>query len=366
MRFMQGKSSLQLTVALLVVIGSGQAGGEPARTVVEWWFDNTVKWNGWSPSGAIQNVAFAADSVSFDATGADPIISGPWFEPKPASNQQWVEIDIDVPGPATGELFYTNKRQSQYDGFEAQWTTPYWTSAGGRQTVTVWPFWSALGNIIRLRVDPPSETHCKLYAVRIVELVGTGSPPAWTFGEQEDSWRPMHAASMKRSKDGLLVTASQPQAMIVTAVEPFDASKRSILRFNGSPQLVDKPVFNLYWATKEEEGFFGQPIAFDRSPGAGKVRTFDLRQFPQWKGTVTHLAIAFADEADETIVIRSLSVDGNAGTPFSPKPPAFTKPRARSDHAVAAIWGAGILPAERRRAGMPAPHHSGPRNAAII
>jgi len=138
------------------MVGGAGLRGQSPRVVAEWRFDEKVQWNGWAPGGSIQNVGFDADSVSFNSTGTDPIIIGPEFELKPATNTQWVVIDVECPGPGSGELFYTNKTTGQYGGFEGKWMALLNVPVAGRQEVTVWPFWSSLGRVIRLRFDPPS------------------------------------------------------------------------------------------------------------------------------------------------------------------------------------------------------------------
>ncbi|MBI4582154.1 MAG: hypothetical protein HY718_20830, partial [Planctomycetes bacterium] len=291
-----------------MVAGAPAARAESPRTAAEWRFDEKVQWNGWTPGGTIQNVAFEADGVSFDGTGSDPIIVGPPFELKPATSQHWVVIDLECPGPGRGELFYTNKTTGQYGGFEPTWMALLNVPAAGRRELTVWPFWSSLGQIIRLRFDPPAGMRCRLRAIRVMELAGEPPAPAWQFGSQVDSWAGFYAATLARSADGLVVRASQPQAVIITPVRPFDASRRSLLQIMA--QCPREQTIALYWATQEEPGLFGQPVAIDCGD-CGKPAECDLRRFPQWRGTVTHLAIAFGTRGDELLTLKSLSIDEN-------------------------------------------------------
>lgn len=291
-----------IAVMLIAHVTAAELRGESSpKVLAEWAFNEEVRWNGWQPGASIQNVEFTAEGVSFDATGADPIIGGPLFEVAPATNSQWVEIDITTARPAlSGELFYTSKTTGGYDGFESNWVSGFWLGGSGPQQATVWPFWSDLGKIIRLRVDPPAG-RCTLRAIRVCEVPGVGPDPQWRFGGQADSWRPMHAARMTRDGDGMTVEAAHSQTVILSPVKPFDAERRSLLQLDG--ECEGEQAVMLFWATEQEPGFFGEALPLP-VPESG----FDLRQFPEWKGTVTHLALAFGSRGDETLKLRSLGI----------------------------------------------------------
>jgi lysophospholipase L1-like esterase len=285
---------------------------ESQRVLTEWKFGTATQWNGWTPNAAIKDAKFDDAGVSFDSTGSDPILTGPRFEAIPATNNQWVVIDIDCPRSGGAELFYTNKTTGGYSGFESNWVQHVMVPGAGRQSVTVWPSWASLGKVIQVRFDPPSGMRCKLYAIRVVEMVGNGPKPAWKFGPAEDSWCAMYGAALSRSADGLVVQAATPQAMIVSPVEPFDAAAQSILKLEAV--CPGEQSINLYWATKEDQGFFGGAMTLQ--PGACDD-AMDLRQFSEWKGTITHLAIAFGTKGKEVLTLKSLAIAPNdSSRPF--------------------------------------------------
>jgi hypothetical protein len=65
-----------------------------------------------------------------------------------------------------------------------------------------------------------------------------------------------------------------------------------------------------FWVCREESGLFGEPIPL---PGGERraAAPVDLREFPQWRGTITHLALAFGTRGDETLRLRALAIDEN-------------------------------------------------------
>lgn len=337
---MQEQQVSRILAATVVAVASGLAWAEEPVPRKTWSFDHKTQWAGWQPGGTIREVHFGADAVSFRAEGSDPLITGPEFK-LAASNMQWVEVELECDAPGAGELFYTNKASGQYGGFEPRWRVDLDVPRAGRQTVIAWPFWAKLGQITRLRFDPPSDSRCKLYAIRVMEASPDSGPPEWDFNKGPGSWRPMHAAEFEPIKGELRVKAVKPQALIFSPVAPFNASERSALKLEAS--CPDEHVLGLYWTTKEEPGLFGQPIEMPQkqtrpqedagvAPGGLFLLEIDLRTFPQWQGTVTGLAIGFGTKDGEVLTLKSLEIGDN--DPSKPSLRArwigFTKPINRA------------------------------------
>ncbi|MBN1420321.1 MAG: glycoside hydrolase family 99-like domain-containing protein [Planctomycetes bacterium] len=265
-----------------------------------WTFSEASGWGGWTPSAEVRDAAFDGTCVSFRTDGTDPQILSPAFSFAPATNNQWVEIDIACDAAGDGELFFTNKTTGRYGGLEPAWMTPIAFGSAGRRSVRVWPFWGSLGEIIRIRFDPPAGIRARLYGIRIGEGVA-------------DEWQSFHAARIEREGEGLRAVAERPQAMLIRPVAPFDASRRSILRLDA--RCPGERTLGLYWVTREEPGLHGEPIELD---GEGRAPDkIDLRTFETWRGSVTHLAIAFGTRGGETLAIRSFAIEANdPETPF--------------------------------------------------
>ncbi|GMU22023.1 MAG: hypothetical protein AMXMBFR13_21110 [Phycisphaerae bacterium] len=309
--------------ALLAPPATAQESQAPGvSAVISWRFGGDGQWSGWTPNAGIREINFDAASISFQAGSGDPQITSPLFELPRATNRQWIAVDIDCDGPGTGELFYTNKTTGQYGGLEPAWMCNFTVPSIGRQIIQVWPFWEGMGRIIRLRFDPPAGVHCRLYAIHIMESTIAAPAPAWDFVKAESaakadgasgaasalSWQSFHAAHLERTSAGLLVRPLRPQAMIITPVEPFDAAKRSLLRIDVS-EAPDR-VIGFYWVAREHPGLMGEPI--DVNFGHLGPQTLDLRQFPMWQGTITHLALGFASEEQAgALRLRSVAIEPN-------------------------------------------------------
>lgn len=287
--------------------GSAMAPTRPADLPLpSWSFGTAVRWGGWEAGGQITNIRFESDCVTFDTTGGDPMIIGPVFPVTRATNRQWVEIDIACDAPGDGELYFASGTTGPDGGFQAKWFVPVAVPDAGRRIVSIWPFWERLGQVARLRFDPPTGTRCRLYKIRIVD------DPA-VPGSAMSPWRSMYAARLEPSASGIRVCAERAMAVVVASVEPFPAASRSILHLD--VDCPDEDAVCLYWATREETGLWGEPIGLPAHQG--RPITLDLRQSAAWKGTITHLAVGFGTRGGEVLTLRSLRIDENApGVPF--------------------------------------------------
>jgi lysophospholipase L1-like esterase len=291
--------------SVIVIVSACCTFGQATRTLFEWRFGGDARWNGWSPNGAITDPTFRSDGVSFTSMGHDPIMVGPMFELDDATNLQWVEVDLEVPGPGSGQLYYTNTTEGRYGGFRPEWVADFTAPEAGRQTLTIWPFWASLGKIIRLRLDPPQQPTSTIHAIRIMALAGEAPHPSWSFGEQADSWQPQYAVTIERTSQALHARARLPQAMIMTPVAPIEAARQSVLTLDAD--CPGERLLSLYWNSDKFAGMHGEPVVLSES---GPTR-LDLRRWPMWKGKVTNLAIAFGTTGDEVLTLRSLRIERN-------------------------------------------------------
>lgn len=293
-------------VLLAVGLMSAPAAAEGPTVLAEWRFNQATGWSGWTPSGEIRDAVAEDAGIAFRTVGYDPQILSPAFEVPRAGNSQWVEIELDCGAPGQGVLFYTNKSTGPYGGLEPTWVTTWTVSGPGRQKVAVWPFWEGLGKIIRLRVDPPDEARCRLYAIRILEAASQSD--AVTSTVPGDRWQAMHVVEIDRTADAVRARALRPHAMLIAPVAPFAAKDRSLLRIDAT--CPGEHVIGLHWVSREHPGLMGEPL--ELSDGRLKPgEPIDLRQFPTWDGTITHLALAFGTSGGEVMALQSLAIEPN-------------------------------------------------------
>jgi lysophospholipase L1-like esterase len=322
----QSKLTILSTVTLLTT--AGLALGETTRPIVlkAWTFDRPGDVQGWGPNGDVRNFKAQADGLHFETVGSDPILIGPLFDAIPATNNQVVVVEMACDLPVTGEFYYTNKTEGRYGGFEPDWMTGVFLPAAGEsgqvQSVVIWPFWEKLGKIIRLRFDPPTGAKCRLLSIRIEDDSGQASPECvWDFTRGKlETWRPMYGLATSEAKAGRALELHIPtsQGLLLTAVRPFDAASRPVLRIRAEGEAD----VAFYWVTREGKGVLGTCVALPsvakRTP-EGREAVVDLRAEPAWKGTVTHIGVG---PSEHVVRVWKLSLEP-AAEASSPVPRQF-------------------------------------------
>jgi len=306
---MDPKTKLAILAAAAILTTATAAHAQATRPAVlkAWTFDRPGDLQGWSAGGDLRDLQARSDGLHFETTGTDPILVGPLFDAVAATNNQVVVVEIECDRPVTGELYYTNKSEGRYGGFEPEWmTSAFLPTAGtpGRvQSIVIWPFWQKLGRIIRLRFDPPTGAKCRLVSIRIEDDSGQASDNCeWDFAKGGlGTWRPMFglAPIETTANDGIrLRTVEGLQGVLLTPVRPFDAATRPMLRISarGARDVA------FYWVTQQGKGVLGTQIAMPpENPRLDAsmplTATQDLRTQPAWTGTVTHIGIGPAADA---------------------------------------------------------------------
>ncbi len=150
-----------LAVFFLIDLGSDAAAqAQRAETVKQWTFNTDGDNEGWTGANCLRDVVVQDGILRGYVTGRDPflIVSGldipahPWnvFRAR-------LRIVQDEPLPErAGELFYANSNEGPFGGFSqdktGKWTAP---EANTWEVVSIYPFWSKEGKIIKLRLDFP-------------------------------------------------------------------------------------------------------------------------------------------------------------------------------------------------------------------
>lgn len=271
---------------------------------VRWTFNKPDDMQGWTAGGHVKNIRAEADGLHFETFGADPLLVGPQFPAITATNGQVVVVEMECDRPVTGELYYTNKTEGRYGGFEPEWMTsvfiPSASAPGQVQSITIWPFWERLGTVNRLRFDPPTGATCRLVSIRIEDDSSQASPDyAWDFTKGDlGTWRPMYGLATPKPQAGkpLKLDAPEAQGLLLTAVRPFDAATRPLLRIRA--QGEGDVAF--YWVTRNGKGVLGTSVCLPTTTQPSAVTTeavTDLRTRPAWRGTITHVGLGPSEQS---------------------------------------------------------------------
>ena len=151
-----------LAMNFLVDFGSGgNAVAQPVQMVKQWTFNTDGDNEGWTGTNCLRDVVVQNGVLRGIVTGRDPfiVVSGLDIPARPW-NVFRARLRIVQDEPLLqrgGELFYANSNEGPYGGFSqaktSQWTAP---DANTWEVVSIYPFWSSEGNIVKLRLDFPA------------------------------------------------------------------------------------------------------------------------------------------------------------------------------------------------------------------
>ncbi len=296
------------------------------KTIRRFVFDQNEPPTGWAFNADIQDLKAGPAGLHFRATGADPMFISPAFEAFEATDNQCLILEWEADDFGYGEVFYTNVIGGRHGGFKEEWKTGFLIAPPNqerqlRQT-RIWPLWSKLGRIVRIRIDPPSGVNYRLVSITITE-----EPPIplkddyrWKGNDLLLWWR-MNGVDTVEPAGADAVRIGVPHAfgMLMTPVPSFDAASRGDLRVQASGAAS----VAFYWQTKEGENIHGAavPIFPPDKPTSAGIARLDLRNHPRWKGTITHIGVG-----PTTDVITIEEIQLNSATDQPQVAPTFFGP----------------------------------------
>ena len=206
-----------ISATLLAIGRPTAAADEQESTLAHWDFNTDGNLQGWTCGGYITEAAAAGGVLRGRAAGKDPILVGPVFQ-IPARAAQRIEIRMKTTAGNQAQLFWTETLEGPYGGFSEKKTNLFYPNPDGQFHVyRIYPFWQAVGQIIRLRLDPPTDGLFEIDEIRIVESP-TGQPTsarAWRFRSDPQGWRPLQELSAPTVRDGCLEATTQGTASIL-------------------------------------------------------------------------------------------------------------------------------------------------------
>ena len=284
--FREGKSAMHL---------------EPSthhRTIVEWHFNKSGDFEGWTPNREVVDAKVENGVLSFKTVGDDPIWEYRLPLDFPASPWQAIEIRMRADRDGTAEFFWSNTTEPPYGGFRPNKRTEFWVIGDGKwRTYRILPFWHPEGKIIRFRFDPFGGANFEVDFIRIVELetgdlgLGTG-------------WLAVGDATVKKLREGWEVTLNEPGAFLLVPVS-VDADEKSFVSVQMSATAGTHAT--LFFATENLHGLHSHsfPIVAD-----GKMRTYtvDMLASPNWRGRIIAFGLRPTNALRSKVTLRSVQI----------------------------------------------------------
>jgi len=254
---------------------------------------------GWTYGNEINDPVVKNSILNFTSEGNDPILYASQYDPIPANNRQKIEIRLKADSPGMWELFYTNTDEGRFGGYDQKWSLRFHVSAKEEwQTVSIRPFWKAIGHTIKIRFDPA----CGHYQIDWIRIVET------TEDNSISGWMPEHnVQSLEAGKDALIARSSGAGCSLLKFTD-IDASTEYILFLRASGKNVGSLSF--CWANDLATGLHtaGLPVDLD---GSIQTANINLSEFKGWQGKVDTVGFIFGESPDDELIIKDFSISSS-------------------------------------------------------
>ncbi|NUQ62955.1 MAG: glycoside hydrolase family 99-like domain-containing protein [Pirellulales bacterium] len=272
------KACIGMVGAALVGLLTLPALGKAKSIAAQWEFDRDGDYEGWTLGGQIVDAAVAGGTFRGRTVGTDPITFGPLVELKAAPTQR-IEIRMKTTGKTDAQLFWTETLEGKFGGFSQEKLNAFPAQPDGQFHVyRIYPFWHAVGKIIRLRFDPPSDGEFAIDWIRVIDgpAVEPSSAASWQFKAGAQAWQPLQEISEPTVRNGLLEAASQGGSPILLSPPLAVPGERAI--YASVRMAVDGGKSGrVYCATRRRIGWepTGFPLRAD-----GKMHTYNIELPP--------------------------------------------------------------------------------------
>ncbi|MDI6828259.1 MAG: glycoside hydrolase family 99-like domain-containing protein [Armatimonadota bacterium] len=293
------KIALIFVAIVALVIGWEAFADTNSKTIIEWNFNSPSAISQWKPNSQIEGLEIRNGCLVGLTEGADPILTGPFFE-CPTSPFQFVEIRAKTNIDGRGELFWTNTTEEPFGGFRQEKADPISFKKGDFHVYRIFPFWQKEGKIIRLRLDPPSDCEFAIDYIRIMELPRLETRESFfDFRTKSSHWLPTSGEQVSYSSAGMKLTIADKVFLVSPALELNGDENMWLafkIRFKGNAYAIAK------WVT---DALPGVQSATFRLNGDGNWHIYNIRcgDFAEWQGKITLLGLELCPESETTFDI---------------------------------------------------------------
>ncbi len=283
---------LTLLAAITFAMPLSVCRADSPRVVKSFTF-NQAKPTEWVPGGAVK-CSVSGDMLKVSTVTEDNVVMGPLIDIK-ADARQYIEITMQSSVDATHQMFYTNTTEDPYGGMRGDWRAQFQIKKGGMRVYTLFPHWSSLGKIIRLRLSPPAgDFYYK--SIRIMQAPdGQAVDGVWK-AYKPSTWSVM--GTYKTSSNEIQASGElnmmSPKLITPTAKLPWLSL---MVKSTGAQQAIAQ------WTTSEwkEPRTCVFPL---KSDGLWHSYNVSVEPFPDWTGTLNLLTLTIASPDGKPTEVR--------------------------------------------------------------
>ncbi len=329
-----------LAVFFLIDLGSDAAAqAQRAEMVKQWTFDTDGDNEGWTGANCLRDVVVQDGILRGYVTGRDPflIVSGLDIPARPW-NVLRARLRIVQDEPLVergGELFYANSDEGPFGGFSqdktGKWTAP---EANTWEVVSIYPFWSREGKIIKLRLDFPvlpenqmNRAAIEIDWIEVADLKLESQPaiqPSWNVEHgARDTWEsPMFSLDAEQIGNWLTIgaTVDAPRSVEFSWMNEQGVFYSTIVDLERSVTgLVNVNLANSKYWTGLVHQFKLRVLPDPESQGAVTIQSVAVHRHPQGPANIDVLFSGMEDAivraGYETAFFLDLVNGGGADAP---------------------------------------------------
>ena len=295
--------SYAMIALLATCISSSQV--EQGNKILKNWDFNSNE--GWSYGNEIINPEISKSILEFSSSGNDPILYSSPYDPVPASNRQKIEIRLKADSPGTWELFYTNTNEGRFGGYDQKWSLRFHVPASKDwQTVSVSPFWGALGKTVKIRLDPDCG-HFQIDWIRIVETTDNTSALSW----KDQKWLiEQNSGSLEVDKSLLEAKSNEGGCTFLTYLD-VDSDKSRFLYL----RVISQESISFCWANDVTPGLHIAGLQINPD-GQLHSSNINLSKLKEWQGRIDVVGFIFGETQKDKLILEDFDLsDSPKGEP---------------------------------------------------
>jgi len=277
------------------------------RVDMAWTFAKAGDLLGWLPNGHITEQSVANGAIRGYCTGSDPFLHSPIFD-IPASPDQSVEITMTSDKAGSGQLFWTNTTEGQYEGFSQDRSVSFpIPEADTPQVVRIRPYWQAAKKIIRIRIDLGGGEHFAISQIRVVgrETGAVTTDRAWQFQTGAGAWTPEGLTVKSAGNDGVTLVVDRNDNWLHA---PNLALAAGNANFVNVTMKADRPGnATLAFAADQVDGLRQMRFPL-RDDGRFHTYAVAIGADAGWQGNVVALALRPVAEPGAQVVLSSIQL----------------------------------------------------------
>ncbi len=288
--------------------------GFPASADRAWDFASAGSALGWTTNADISRCQPGPKGLVCETRGGDPVFTLGGLS-IPASNRQFLEIELETGRQEDWRVFWANSTEGRYGGFEQEKSDAFKALPGGFRKYRLYPFWQQEGRIVQLRLDPPDGGGSKftLKAIRLLETpaAAAASRPAWSFNATDNGWSPATNVTVtSRQSSGWRLTTTGAKPLLLSPPLRVPADNHLWASVTLTASAGDTCL--LYWATDRKPGL--QSASFKLKPdGQSHVYNLDMGADENWGGSIVALGFGPPGDSGAVCTLKSLSLGSSRG-----------------------------------------------------